>query len=671
MSLRSDERAVTVQIGAVLLLAIIFAALALYQVNAVPAENHEVEFNHNQEVQTQLLDVRNTIVSVSGGNSGGSNTVTLGATYPERTFSLNPGPMSGSLRAEPVGELRIQNATVAGDSGELSDVWSDGYETYGLTYTPGYNEYRTAPETVYEHGSLFNSHPNDAVLPVSDQLVIDGSEITLVTLQGNISESGTNPISVDARAFSTSSNTISIENESTNENISITLPTLSPRHWNETLSDAEKVDKSSIVEGTQWVTFELEPGEYSLQMAEVGVGDASRSDSVERAEYIYVGRQDTFVTVEVRDVFNNPVQNTPVEVKVNGEERKKPTTTGSNGQIRLEVDTDDNVTVNVPGTDLNKVVGEGDENESTGENGSTDEHRPTIEQFDVVDQTQQQGSPNYNVAFNVDWTVSDSNNDMGNITIRLRDQTGATVDSEIAGSSTGSSESGTTVLEHECKTNDGTCSGYQIEIEATDEEGLRGFASITADANGSGSYNIDDSNSGQISYVTSYNDGSGGSTDPYYDGTIPPGPEAKGVMDDFGAMLDPERDGPWDAGDSALLKTEYVSDNQYMELGTRTSNVPTTADSYLMQIEYRFYNQNDANPGDFEIVVVDEQGTELQREPITEIVWGGETAQLEFDLNDAAMTSVQENGELNVMYEREGGSYQQMLVYYQRLISSS
>ncbi|WP_133412273.1 hypothetical protein [Natrarchaeobaculum sulfurireducens] len=339
-----DERAVTVQIGAVLLLAILFTALALYQVNAVPAENEVVEIEHNEEVQADLQHVRNAIVSVPGGNSGESRSVSLGTTYPTRTFAMNPGPMSGSLESEQLGDIEIKNAEPVDDSDQIVEDWEEGYPTYGLTYTPGYNEYQNAPQTRYEHGLLYNHHPNDERLTVDgqSQLVVDGNEITIVTLQGDYSESGQGTASVDIREFSTSTNTVGVESDD-GDPMEITLPTNSPESWSDTFSE---MTDYTVTTNDDSVTVEFNDTErtYDLRMAEVGVGDATRESPEERVEYIAELSGTDSTVLEFRDRFNNPVSNAEIrsiediegltEEIVNVD--NLPESTGSDGRVPLE-----------------------------------------------------------------------------------------------------------------------------------------------------------------------------------------------------------------------------------------------------------------------------------------------------------------------------------------------
>lgn len=114
MCVRDDERAQTVQVGAILLLGTLVVALSVYQVTSVPGQNAETEFTHNQRVHEQLQEVRAAILETAAEGTGRSATVALGAQYRDRIVAVNPGPPSGALRTVGVGDIAIANAVAAG-----------------------------------------------------------------------------------------------------------------------------------------------------------------------------------------------------------------------------------------------------------------------------------------------------------------------------------------------------------------------------------------------------------------------------------------------------------------------------------------------------------------------------------------------------------------------------
>ncbi|UTF52337.1 CARDB domain-containing protein [Natronosalvus rutilus] len=325
-------------VGAVLMLGILVSALALYQVNVVPGENQEVEYEHHQTVQGQLLDVRNGLVNAPDRRVG-SYSVSLGTTYPPRSFTVNPPPSSGSLELVKANEsIRLENVTVTDDDARY--YWNTTeleFETGGLVYQPNYNEYRNAPTVVYENSVLYNVQDgNQATL--TGQRLIDGNTIRLVTLAGNYSSSRSGTAAVDFETVSASGNAIAIESDG---NVTLEIPsTLSVEKWERLLEDESRV--VSVDGGSGIVQITLEDDDYQLQVAKVGLGSNAESEAdgpayltvVDEPRDVRVG-ETTRVTVEVRDRYNNPVSNVLVNASDDGAGGISPEnrSTGPNGQV--------------------------------------------------------------------------------------------------------------------------------------------------------------------------------------------------------------------------------------------------------------------------------------------------------------------------------------------------
>lgn len=340
MKFRGDQRAVVIQIGAVLLLAALVIAMSGYQATVVPDQNNEIEFNHNQEVQGQLQDLRNGIVSMAGGSRGGSYSVTLGTTYPARTLFVNPGPPSGQLRTLGTGQIVIENATAtASEGGSVQAYWNGTTRTVNTTafaYRPNYNELEGAPTTVYEHSLLYNAHPTGANTTVTDQVLVDGDEITLVTLEGEIQESSSGTVSVNVRELSASSDAVSITN-ATDGPIRITVPTRSPEIWSRALPHNATVVSNTTAAGGDYVlsTIELDPGKYELQMARARIGDGDRESVDTTAEYLVaVDHEAPTAVVAVRDKLNNPVSGAKVFYRIDDE--KWSNETDVDGRVEID-----------------------------------------------------------------------------------------------------------------------------------------------------------------------------------------------------------------------------------------------------------------------------------------------------------------------------------------------
>ncbi|MFC7212484.1 CARDB domain-containing protein [Saliphagus sp. GCM10025334] len=335
---RGEERGVSTVVGAVLMLGILVSALALYQVNVVPDENQAVEHEHHQTVQGQLLDVRNGLVNAPDRRVG-SYSVSLGTTYPPRSFTVNPPPSSGSLELVEANEsIRLENVTVTDE--DAADYW-DGrdlsFETGGLVYQSRYSEYRNAPTVIYENSVLYNAQDgNQATL--TGQRLIDGNTIQLVSLDGEYSSSRSGTVAVDFETVSASENAISLESQG---NVTLAIPTtLSVEKWERLLEDEPRV--VSVDGGSGIVQITLEDGDYQLQVAKVGLGNNAESADdgsayltvVDEPRDVRVG-ETTRMTVEVRDQYNNPVSSVLVNASTDGAGSISPEnrSTGPNGRV--------------------------------------------------------------------------------------------------------------------------------------------------------------------------------------------------------------------------------------------------------------------------------------------------------------------------------------------------
>lgn len=214
MRFSRDRRGQSVVVGTVVLFGFLILALGIYQVQVVPTENADVEFEHSQEVEDHFGDLRNGVLDAAATASTRSTQIRLGTRYPSRTFFVNPPPVSGSLTTQETGELRVRNATIGGDATHenVGLFWNTTptFETRSLQYDAGYNEFRDAPRLTYEH-SVVAAEFDDALLLRSGQTVLseDGS-VSLTALTGTVSENSVERRSVDVRAVSASDTTVPI-----------------------------------------------------------------------------------------------------------------------------------------------------------------------------------------------------------------------------------------------------------------------------------------------------------------------------------------------------------------------------------------------------------------------------------------------------------------------------
>ncbi|SHH51035.1 PA14 domain-containing protein [Halobaculum gomorrense] len=316
---RKRDRAVTVQIGAVILFGFLIVALSTYQATVVPDQNAAVEFRHSQAVQTDMITLSSSITATGRTGDAAPVTVKLGTRYPRRTFFVNPPPASGRLQTvDPPGPngVSLGNLTVVSSvDSEAGDYWNASgnrnKSTTFVVYRPSYNNYREAPTTRYESSVVFNRFPGGANLTLTDQSVVEGDRITVVAVSGDLGRSGVSAVTVDPEAVSTVS-----RRERVSGTLNVTIPTtLNATRWEELLAD-EIAD--GWVNGTRnapgGVTIELNDSRtYSLGIAAVHVGSGEAPDrspaylDVEQRPSEMTAGTTREVVVEVRDQFGNPV----------------------------------------------------------------------------------------------------------------------------------------------------------------------------------------------------------------------------------------------------------------------------------------------------------------------------------------------------------------------------
>jgi len=340
-----DNRGQALQVGAVLLLGILVVLIAVWQATVIPEQNEQVEFEHNQQVQSEMVDLRGELLSAADGSTPSSSPIQLGTDFPSRLLFVNPSSATGNLQTEEVGDgtITIDNARAVDDS--VSHFWDGSKRTYesdSLRYSPDYRLFNGAPETVFDNSVVYNTFENeDTTLAVSQQSLINSDRITLLALEGDYFETGVGSESPDIEPVSTGSRTIDIEPDG-GENITIEIPTrLNESEWEELVEGEDNIESVEAVAGEDAVRLVLKDDTYELNMAKLGIGPAAESTDPAYITEVEGENKTAFVdephtiTVEVRDEFNVPQSGVELNVYEDGDP-KPSVTTGPDGQASYE-----------------------------------------------------------------------------------------------------------------------------------------------------------------------------------------------------------------------------------------------------------------------------------------------------------------------------------------------
>ncbi len=402
MIFRDDERAVSEQIGAILLFGMLIVSMSVYQATAVPQQNGQTEFQHSTQIQADMQAVHDAVLRTAATGMPQSTSVAVGTDYRSRTFFVNPPNPSGTLRTTGNGTMGfgIQYAKATGPS---SKFWNGDLHvamSESLVYEPDYHQYQNAPKTVYEYPFVYNRF-READVPLTGQSLIEGRTITLVTLDGSHSISKQGTETVESEPLSVSTNTVAIHGTDDRPIVLYALTTLPESVWRSRLSDefasGNVVDfryytnaqlrqsrqvytlpsgrKIPVDDDQRAVAISLNSSRtYNLRMAKVGVGSGA---TVPKPRYaVPVGSRNVTVpedgraqvSVEVRDAYNNPVRGVKVNV-TNGPDHgnvigPKSVETDSDGRAtftykprNVNGTTNDSFTVGFDGPDDGHVSG--------------------------------------------------------------------------------------------------------------------------------------------------------------------------------------------------------------------------------------------------------------------------------------------------------------------------
>lgn len=317
MRFDSDNRAQSLQVGAVLLFGFLILALTTYQAQGVPKENERVEFEHSKEVDAEMVALYNAVFNTVVDGNPRSTSITLGTSYNDRLFFVYPPPASGALETTSGEELRLHNVTAISNpetNQSFDNYWNNetrSYTTQAITYQPNYRELRGTADYRIEHGILAAEYPETTQLRVADnhQPIIEDNEISLVVLDGTLQS-----IDVDTESIIpervTDSTKITVTNDSNTGPITLELPTgLTEDNWNTSRNNSvlygqNNVENVSVSGGTAEIQLNGSQN-YTLNLHKVDV-TADTTDPV--PTYLQnVSYDGSDVSFRIRDEFNDQV----------------------------------------------------------------------------------------------------------------------------------------------------------------------------------------------------------------------------------------------------------------------------------------------------------------------------------------------------------------------------
>jgi FlaG/FlaF family flagellin (archaellin) len=238
-SLWRDERGVSVVIGAILMLLVVAAIWGTIQAYFVPNWNKDVEYEHLNIVNDDMMTFKSDVEDVALSGEPKSGNIHMGVRYPNRMFLANPGPgVAGTLTSDNVSVNIVYT------------IDSPGNPTVNQTYNSNRIIYEVqgtvdSPRLVYEHGVMIRDYGN-ASATTDEQALVVGDEIYIPVLTGNLTASSsmeTESIALKPLYQSPGSSKI--------KSVVITLDTLYPEVWTQLLAGKSTTATTVSVNQTQ------------------------------------------------------------------------------------------------------------------------------------------------------------------------------------------------------------------------------------------------------------------------------------------------------------------------------------------------------------------------------------------------------------------------------------
>lgn len=264
-SILGDDRAVAPLIGFILLFGLATVAFAGYQATAVPQQNAETEFQHYEDVQNDMIVVRNAVSRAGQTDTSQFESVRLGTQYRERVLALNPPASQGTLRTGDAYDIGIS-------------CRDDPVQTRFLQYRNGYNELDVGP--IYYENSVVYLDERDSgggIAVIEEQnLVTDDGIVRLTALQNDYERSALGRTSVELYPAEEADD-LDCEGD-----VTIEIPTRlsGSEYWDDELEGSidYEIDEDGYESGIHRLTLNNVQTE-NLRLNTVGIDDSPRDGS--------------------------------------------------------------------------------------------------------------------------------------------------------------------------------------------------------------------------------------------------------------------------------------------------------------------------------------------------------------------------------------------------------
>lgn len=338
LSWSADDRGQAMMVGMVFIIVIILGLMTFAQTTIAPQVRNEAEIKHGSQVVTDFQGIHGDTLTAATSGQQGATVLQMGTDYPSSVILLHPPDPAGALRIGDPGTLQLSNVeAVNNETNDHLDGGDITYEHQPLRYSPIYNEFRTAGDNVIELGAHYQDY-DSSVEVVGQPNIVEGNTIRLTATTGDMDTSSQSGKLVETEPLSASRKTVVVEDTGSSPEVRFES-NLEANTWETILS--EEIDPSPVNlnndryisdvrdGGGNTVVIELEPGTtYELNTAKLHykTSDQAAAPESDIPDVAYLTTQQANktttptdgkeqFTVEVRDTFNNPEANVPLDVQ--------------------------------------------------------------------------------------------------------------------------------------------------------------------------------------------------------------------------------------------------------------------------------------------------------------------------------------------------------------------
>ncbi|MUV87033.1 hypothetical protein GJ631_10750 [Natronomonas sp. CBA1123] len=268
------------------LLAFAVILISMNQAYVVPQENSEIEFQHFQEVRSDMVSVRSSILTAGQADVSQFATVQMGTNYPPRIFAVNPPPASGTIQTSDSYDIVITNGS---DTETIS--------TRFIQYRNGYNNLEVG-SMWYENSILYLDETQDGgrVIYEDQQLVTDGNTLRITALQNEFDQSGTGRATLELYP----TEAVTADDIPTGD-VDITVPTrlTADQYWGDAMqgqSFYDGVTEDDYETGIHGLEFSIDTTQDSNELQVNTVGIRSEPDEGPAKQNVGSGSNDDSTT---------------------------------------------------------------------------------------------------------------------------------------------------------------------------------------------------------------------------------------------------------------------------------------------------------------------------------------------------------------------------------------